>query len=151
MSRRVSVVIPGLIGDYFEKRMQQLGLTPSQFIHIMILRDVIRPVSLEEAGMLSIGVGRMKSGANATQIVAGLAPLFEKEGYIPANIPREKEEKKKEIPIAEEDVKRVVSTLLNKPLDKTIESQSEKTEPEEKHAPKPATNEPKMGNMTGYI
>lgn len=138
MSKRVSVVFPGLIGDYVEKRMNQLGLTPSQFLHIMVIRDLIRPLTIEEAGILSIGVGRMKSGGSAEQVIAGLAPLFEREGY--------SKKQEEEEPLGDEDVKKVVSDILAEPI-----SEPSKAEEEPKQTVEKRQDEPKMGNMTGYI
>lgn len=129
------MVFPGLIGDYVEKRMNQLGLTPSQFLHIMVIRDLIRPLTIEEAGILSIGVGRMKSGGSAEQVIVGLAPLFEREGY----------SKKQEEPLGDEDVKKVVSDILAEPIPEPSKAEEPKQTVEKRQ------DEPKMGNMTGYI
>lgn len=138
MSKRVSVVFPGLIGDYVEKRMNQLGLTPSQFLHIMVIRDLIRPLTIEEAGILSIGVGRMKSGGSAEQVIAGLSPLFEREGY-------SKKQEEEEL-LGDEDVKKVVSDILAEQI-----PEPPKAEEEPKQTVEKRQDEPKIGNMTGYI
>ena len=103
---------------------------------LLVFRDLIRPLTIEEAGILSIGVGRMKSGGSAEQVIAGLAPLFEREGY--------SKKQEEEEPLGDEDVKKVVSDII-----------AEIPEPQKVEKPKQTVekhqDEPKMGNITGYI